>query len=818
MPLTKLKLKFLVLVISLSSIAHAQSSWTPLGVLDSRICGYGDIKSVCYGPAGELYAGGTFRNAAFNSYVGKWDGTKWIELGGFNSLYTANIYGEINSICTDLFGNVYAAGTLSYNQWGGPYVVMKWDGSTWSELGGAIGLNANFKINVIKSDSSGNIYAGGNFSNNFNKTYVAIWDGQSWQGTLGIDSVGQIPILDFVIDNTGKIYVSLELSIYESLNVAMWNDTSWTFLNSGINPFSYAISSAIAIDKVGNIYLGTSNASSPGWNVKKWNGFNWSILGGPNGLGANSFIYDIVVNDSGQVMCVGDFTNSNGHHYVAMFNSTSWSELGGTNSLDSLPIGTINCIALKSNDTICIGGDLNAAGSAPLEYTGTGIWNEVMNTNYIAPFGVYYTLETDAGGNIYAAGMVFSLTNEVTVVKWDGNSWTEMNKSIPNFGISNAVGDILIDPNNNIYIAGGFTNSSQKSYVAKWDGSNWSELIGLYSQNSNNAIATLGRDGAGNIYAAGSFTNSSGNCYVAKWNGTSWVELTGLNFPLTTGVINKIFVTNSGIVYAVGNFKNSLNKRYVAKWDGTTWSELGNFSSLTANSAIYAIEEDVSGNILIVGDFRNAMWFPYVAKFDGISWSELGGPNSLNPQFPPQPGSIYCMHRDGFGNIYVAGSLKDSNNKRTIHKYNGTNWSIIVNPDIYNSHDVISITSYASADLYITGTFQVPLGSRTYVSKYIMGVAGINTSNDKINGTIVCFPNPSSGEVEIKYELKQLPTSKIRMNITDITGKIVSSTLINNPTQNGKINLQVNQYCNGFYLINMEYDGFQLSTKLIVNH
>ena len=150
MPLTKLKLKFLVLVISLSSIAHAQSSWTPLGVLDSRICGYGDIKSVCYGPAGELYAGGTFKNAAFNSYVGKWDGTKWIELGGYNSLYAANIYGEINSICTDLLGNVYAAGTLSQNQWGGPYVVMKWDGSTWSELGGPNGLNANSEINVIK--------------------------------------------------------------------------------------------------------------------------------------------------------------------------------------------------------------------------------------------------------------------------------------------------------------------------------------------------------------------------------------------------------------------------------------------------------------------------------------------------------------------------------------------------------------------------------------------------------------------------------------------------------------------------------------------
>lgn len=66
-----------------------------------------DINTICIDASGNLYAGGGFTNSSGSRYVAKWDGTTWSELGGPNALAAS---GDILSICTDASGNIYTAG------------------------------------------------------------------------------------------------------------------------------------------------------------------------------------------------------------------------------------------------------------------------------------------------------------------------------------------------------------------------------------------------------------------------------------------------------------------------------------------------------------------------------------------------------------------------------------------------------------------------------------------------------------------------------------------------------------------------------------
>jgi hypothetical protein len=110
---------------------------------------------------------------------------QWTELGGTSGLQ-ANSY--INSVCSDSTGNIYTAGDFSDGA--GYHYVAKWNGAGWNELGTGINaLNANLDIYCTCTDASGNLYAAGYFRNTNNNCYVAKWNGTTWNELAGTDSL-----------------------------------------------------------------------------------------------------------------------------------------------------------------------------------------------------------------------------------------------------------------------------------------------------------------------------------------------------------------------------------------------------------------------------------------------------------------------------------------------------------------------------------------------------------------------------------------------------------------------------------------------------
>lgn len=337
----------------------------------------------------------------------------WSELGGPNSLAANN---NISCVWSDASGNIYAGGTFT-NASGNRYIA-KYDGNNWTELGGSNSLAANGDINAICSDAAGNIYAAGNFSNASANRFVAKFDGTSWTELGGLNSLAA---------------------------------------NSQIK--------SICVDAAGNVYAAGffMNANAKRF-VAKYDGTSWTELGGLNGLAANNPIYAIHCDAQGNIYAGGMFTNTAGKYFVAKYNGTSWSELGGLGAL--------------------------------------------------AANGVINTISSDIYGNIYAAGVFKNSNFKYYVAKYNPTGWMELGG--PNaLSANNVITSLATDAAGNMYAAGGFVNAQIDRYVAKYNGSVWSELGGQYGIGVLGQINTICTNMSGSVFAGGYFTNSNASHFVA---------------------------------------------------------------------------------------------------------------------------------------------------------------------------------------------------------------------------------------------------------------------------------------------------------------
>lgn len=348
---------FYIIAISLLFIGHIRAqAWTELGGPNSLFanktifCLYSDA-------TGNIYAAGNFTNAAGKKYVAKYDGKNWSELGGLNSL-AANAY--IACICGDTSGNIYVGGQFTDSN--GISYVAKYDGKAWTSLGGvnrlgarsqtnpAYGIETTSLIVSICSDIAGNIYAAGRFLNSSDKYYVAKYNGTAW-GQLGSLAVDQ-QITKLCCDASGNIYATGGFkNSAGKYYIARYNGTNWSELG-GLNTLAANNSvSDICIDAAGNVYAAGMFTNQFGKHyLAKFNGKGWSDLGCFNGSAAKSInseglvasgIGSICCDASGTVYATGGFINpsvsdkdkplswASGQFYVAKYNGTAWVELGG---------------------------------------------------------------------------------------------------------------------------------------------------------------------------------------------------------------------------------------------------------------------------------------------------------------------------------------------------------------------------------------------------------------------------------------------------------------------------------------------------------
>ncbi|RLG36541.1 MAG: hypothetical protein DRO01_08005, partial [Thermoproteota archaeon] len=134
------------------------------------------------GPA--LYAGGEFTLAgpARVNYIAKWDGLSWSALGG---LVDAGPNTDVNTLAVFDDGGgeaLYAGGDFTTVDGITVNHIAKWDGTTWSALSGPSGTgvsNSVFALAVYDDTEGEALYVGGYFqtAGGITVNQVARWDG-----------------------------------------------------------------------------------------------------------------------------------------------------------------------------------------------------------------------------------------------------------------------------------------------------------------------------------------------------------------------------------------------------------------------------------------------------------------------------------------------------------------------------------------------------------------------------------------------------------------------------------------------------------------
>ncbi len=504
------------------------STWAPIGGAVGTAAN--DVVEAMDFLGNDLYIGGQFSSVAGVSAlnIAKWNGSAWSALGTGLKAPPGSFVGApgsapVNGIAF-LGGDLYAAGT--FTNAGGLKVanVAKWDGGSWSDIGGLNGSG----IHAVSN--SGSIYFTGGFnlaSNSVIGNHVIRWDGASWHGINSQPAQGTHLFVQALSPGNDGLYMGGFFSAVgptAASRIARYDGSTWYPLGSGLTTSFNGSLDVRAIKAMSGItYAGGDFAAAGGvfsTNVAGWDGFNWSGLGA--GLDAAVFAID---GSPGDVYVGGNFTNA---YPVAGF-----------------PV-TVNRIARWD------GGWWYSLGS--------GLSGGTVSAICVA------------NGNVYAGGSFTNADGAAAnrIAVWNGSAWSSLGTGTAN-GVSSSVFAILVD-GTDVYVGGQFTNAGTAVVrgIARWNGSTWSGLGQGVFGTSTAAIRSLAKSGSF-LYAGGTFTNIGGNVTynIARWDGAQWRTM-GIGVGVNTGGGRASALVVSGDdVYVGGIFEDAggSDAGFVARWN-----------------------------------------------------------------------------------------------------------------------------------------------------------------------------------------------------------------------------------------------------------
>jgi hypothetical protein len=275
-----------------------------------------------------LHAGGRFSQAdgAQVNRVAKWDGTSWSALGsGTNdSIETLTVHDDGSGTALYAGGAFTIAGGVAANR------IARWDGMSWSALGSGIGTGYDGvqALAVFHDGGAPALYAGGFFSSagGVPASGIAKWDGATWSA-LGGGTDGPVTALVVHDDGGGTaLYVSgffVTAGGVAAAGIARWDGSLWTAVGAGLAGPARAHALDLVVHDDGSgaaLYAGGNFYVAGGLSarrVAKWDGSTWSALGrGVEGLVRALVSYD---DGSGPALDVGgDFwTYDSGDRHLA---------------------------------------------------------------------------------------------------------------------------------------------------------------------------------------------------------------------------------------------------------------------------------------------------------------------------------------------------------------------------------------------------------------------------------------------------------------------------------------------------------------------
>ncbi len=613
-------------------------------------------------------------------------------------------------------GDFVSAGGETFNY------IAKWDGSTWSSVGG--GMNSGVRALIVHDDGSGPaLFAGGSFSTagGVNASRIAKWDGEMWHA-VG-EGVAGGSVLSLAIHEDAKgtaLYVGGTFTSAggQSANrIARWDGKQWSALGAGMDYSSgvvhvYALVSA-DLGTGSMLFAGglfTSAGGIPANRVAGWDGSQWFNLDAQfsGGSGGSPSVWSLASFDDGYGSALyvgGNFNSVNGEPYqnIARWDGKDWSGVGG--GLAGSNANSLLVSDFEGESHLYVAGWLWSAGGNPIQ--GAARWDGVEWTAMSGlAYGAYdlAVFDDGTGASLYGTGVTWNEMGEPTTLSmWDGQQWVGIYNGVHK-GLNHSVSTLFgYDDGTGykLYAGGLFTYAGElpAQRIARWDGATW-EGVG---EGMDGAVSRLvAFEGA--LYASGPFTTPATG--IARWANGEWSDVGGgVNTSAGT-----MLVHNDGTgpaLFVGGNFTiaGGIFANRIAKWDGQQWHALGSglhHTSATPAALAMAVFDDGTGPALYVGGrFTHAggTLVNHIARWDGTTWSSVGGGvTGSGPRI-----SALAVYNDGNGPALYAGGFFNAAGGASavgIAKWDGTQWSPLVDA----MGNVISTSGISAFQVFDDGT------------------------------------------------------------------------------------------------------------------
>jgi len=499
------------------------------------------------GPA--LYAGGAFTIAGGRGAyrLARWDGESWEEVGrGVNDAVTGL------AVFDDGGGEaLYVAGRFTRVQWRKDWqnndvslpiaTVARWDGQTWSAVGGGLPAPApaiSLRLSVLSDASGPGLYA---WDHNGRQIWQLI--AGEWQAIASPDPsiTSHLRSLVSADDGSGPALFAAGETL-QSGYVKKLVGGSWVTLSSD------EVTSMVAYhDGAGSVLFASGTFHSQpdplAFEVRSWDGSGWSA---PLGDGASLFV---VEGGGGPPTLVRT-------PRFARWQGGSWVPyLTGIDTEGS--VTSLAFVESPSGTAVLFAGPQRAAG-VQLD-GGIGRWDGVTVT--AAGQGL------DGGSKVVQVhdgvrDRVYGLAESSgQVAEWNGSGWTPIG---PPIGLT--IRDVdwidVAGSGSRLYAAG--------DGVFRWNGAFWQPIGGPAGVEAIEGFA-------GALYVGGEFGYQPGVSgeNLARWDGTAW---SGVGWVAPYGVDGPVYAlkTTGGALQIGGRFNevygvSSGSRWSFIAWDGTDW-------------------------------------------------------------------------------------------------------------------------------------------------------------------------------------------------------------------------------------------------------
>ena len=317
---------------------------------------------------GDLIVGGSFTQAGATavSYLARWDGSAWHNLGGGVSggaqgITLVSALGVYNGKLI-VGGRFTMAGGVSANN------IAAWDGSAWSALGSGLSVSTLVEAPYAFAVHNGHLYVGGDFdaAGGTSVHNLARWDGAAWYD-VGGGVTGGVPmsVVYGLAEYGGNLAVGGNFTSAGAVaanSVASWSGSAWTAFGSGIGG---ALSANPVFELLvfgGNLVAAgefTTAGGAAANRIASWNGSAWSTFG--SGM---SFRIEALCILDNKLVAGGMFTSAGGTaaSRIARWDGSSWKALGKGVSGGIFGLTGIIGLAVY-DDKIVAGGNFTKAGT-----------------------------------------------------------------------------------------------------------------------------------------------------------------------------------------------------------------------------------------------------------------------------------------------------------------------------------------------------------------------------------------------------------------------------------------------------------------------